>query len=168
MAVGALSVQYVLNSMSNADRSIAEFVEAMGIRFSAQAGTPPMTGRVLGWLLVCDPPAQTAAELARALEASKGSISTATRMLERIRLVERVTRPGERVARFVVRTEAWPERMRDTQELRAFRDVLRQGVQALADAPAERRGRLRELDEFYAWAEQRLPALWDEWRARER
>ena len=154
--------------MITSEQAIAEFVEAMGIRFSSEAGTPPMTGRVLGWLLVCDPPAQTAAQLASALGASKGSISTATRMLERTRLIERVRLPSERVDRFLIRPEGWTERLRRTEELRAFREVMRKGLEALADAPTERRARLRELDEFYAWTEARLPTLWEEWRRRKR
>lgn len=49
-----------------------------------------MVGRALGWLLVCEPPEQSAAELAETLQASKGSISTATRVLLRLGFIERV------------------------------------------------------------------------------
>ena len=32
----------------------------------------PMAGRMWGWLLICEPPEQTAADLAEALQASRG------------------------------------------------------------------------------------------------
>ena len=96
---------------------------------------PRMTGRVLGWLLVCDPVEQTAAELAEALDASKGSISGATGMLVRARLVDRLHIRGERADRFRVRPDAWDDAVRD-QTVGQVRELIAVGLGALADAPA--------------------------------
>src|SRR5438445_13508540 len=71
----------------------------------ATEGLPRMAGRILGLLLVCEPPERTAAELARELHASAGSISTMTRLLERAQLIERVSRAGERADRFRITPE---------------------------------------------------------------
>ena len=90
-----------------------------------------MTGRVLGWLLVCDPVEQTAAQLAEALEASAGSISGATGMLVRAGLVDRMHIRGERADRFRLRPEAWDEQVRD-QGIAEARALLAQGLEALA------------------------------------
>ena len=68
-----------------------------------------MTGRVLLWLLVCEPAEQTAAQLAEALQASTGTISTGTRMLERMRLAERSHVRGERADRPRIRPGAWDD-----------------------------------------------------------
>ncbi|MBA3470937.1 MAG: hypothetical protein H0T53_14985 [Herpetosiphonaceae bacterium] len=57
-----------------------QFVEKVGLLYE-QVGLQRMAGRILGWLLICDPPAQSAADLAAALDASKGSISGITRQL---------------------------------------------------------------------------------------
>jgi len=59
----------------------AAFVEEMG-QYLSSVGMTPMAGRMLAWLLICDPAEQTAAELADALRASRGAISTAARSLE--------------------------------------------------------------------------------------
>jgi DNA-binding transcriptional regulator GbsR (MarR family) len=142
---------------------IHAFVEAIGVQLESQSGLPRMAGRVIGWLLICDPPEPSAAELGQALGASAGSISTTTRLLVRVRLVERTRQPGERVDRFRIRPEAWAEAMRRDDQMRAFRAVLRQGLDALAAEPAERRARLEEMDTIYAWWEQRLPSLWEEY-----
>ena len=79
------------------------------ILLEMEAGAARMVGRVLGWLLVCEPPEQSAADLAQALRASKGSISTATRVLLRTGLIERVRVRGERFDRFVAKPEGWDE-----------------------------------------------------------
>jgi len=47
-------------------------------------------------LLICDPPQQSSAELAEALDLSAGSVSSATRMLENGGLIRRAAAPGRR------------------------------------------------------------------------
>ena len=42
------------------------FVEEVGLLFE-HAGLPRMAGRILGWLLICDPPHQSPGELAEVL-----------------------------------------------------------------------------------------------------
>jgi len=144
---------------------IERFVEELGMRFELEAGAPRMVGRVFGWLLVCEPPEQSAAELAERLQASKGSISTATRLLLRMGLIERVRLRGERFDRFIARPEAWDEYLWREDQFSAPRRVLRLGLEALGDEPATRRARLEELDSIYAWWEQRLPKLREEYLA---
>ncbi|MGI8712845.1 MAG: GbsR/MarR family transcriptional regulator [Solirubrobacteraceae bacterium] len=146
------------------DEELWKFVDAMGVWMAKSYAMPQMTGRVLGWLLVCDPVEQTAAELAQELDASKGSISGATGMLVRGKLVDRLHIRGERADRFRIRPEAWDDQVRDQASNESARAVLAQGLEALAGEPAGRRARLEELDVFYAWWQSRLPALWDEWQ----
>ena len=145
------------------DEPLWQFVDATGEWWSKAYGLPRMTGRVLGWLLVCDPSEQTAAQLAEALEASKGSISGATGMLIRAGLVERLHVRGERADRFRIRPEAWDEQIQDPRVGQA-RGVIAQGLEALAGEPPVRRARLEELDALYAWWQDRMPALAQEWR----
>jgi DNA-binding transcriptional regulator GbsR (MarR family) len=147
------------------DAEVDRFMEELGVLLEFEIGTPRMVGRTLGWLLVCDPPEQSAAELAEMLHASKGSISTATRVLLRQGFIERVRFRGERFDRFMARPEAWDDFFWRTEQFEAPRRVLRLGLDALADEPAERRARLEELDALYAWWEQRLPKLREEWLA---
>jgi DNA-binding MarR family transcriptional regulator len=141
-----------------------EFVDATGVWISKSYGMPQMTGRVLGWLLVCDPVEQTAAQLAEALDASKGSISGATGMLVRARLVDRLHVRGERADRFRLRPEAWDEQVRDQPATDEARTLLARGLEALAGEPPARRARLEELDAFCAWYQSRGQTLWDEWQ----
>ena len=43
----------------------SRFIEEMG-QFLGGYGMTPMAGRMWGWLLLCDPPEQTAAQIAEA------------------------------------------------------------------------------------------------------
>ena len=144
------------------DTDLWQFVDGIGDLVSRSYGLPRMTGRVLGWLLVCDPPEQTAAQLAEALDASKGAISGATRMLVRARLVDRSHVRGERADRFRVRPDAWDDQIRD-ESLERARRLIAAGLEALAGAPPARRARLEELDTFYAWYQTKIPELLAEW-----
>jgi hypothetical protein len=140
-----------------------QFIDATGEWMSKSYGVPRMTGRTLAWLLVCDPPEQTAAQLAEALGASKGSISGATGMLVRAGLVDRLHVRGERAERFRVRPGAWDDQVREQGAAQA-RALFAQGLEALAGEPASRRDRLEELDALYAWYQSRMPALFEEWQ----
>jgi hypothetical protein len=145
------------------EEALWEFVDRTGAWLAKTYGTPRMIGRVLAWLLVCDPVEQTAAQLAEELGASKGSISAATGTLVRMRLVDRLHVRGERADRFRVRPEAWDEQVRDPGVEQA-RTLLGLGLQALDQAPPARRARLEELDAFYAFYQSRMDSLWNEWQ----
>ncbi len=145
--------------------AIERFVEELGIQLELEAGLPRMVGRTLGWLLVCEPAEQSAAELAELLQASKGSVSTATRTLLRMGLIGRLRLPGERSDRFRVQPEAWDEFFWRDEQFTAPRRILRIGLEALAGETPARRARLQELDAMYAWWEKRMPRLREEYLA---
>ena len=56
------------------------FVEDLGL-LALDLGTPRANVRVLGWMVVCDPPEQSAQDIQAGLKLSAGSVSAATRML---------------------------------------------------------------------------------------
>jgi hypothetical protein len=139
------------------------FIDAAGDWASKSYGLPRMTGRVFAWLLVCDPAEQTAAQIGEALDASQGSISGATGTLVRFGLVDRLHIRRERADRFRIRPDVWDGQIRDPGAAEA-RALVAQGLAALAGEPASRRARLEEMDALYAWYQERMPALLDEWR----
>ena len=71
----------------------SRFVEEMG-QVLASYGMTPMAGRMWGWLMICEPAEQTAAEIAEALHASRGAISGTARLLANAGLIRRSTRRG--------------------------------------------------------------------------
>jgi DNA-binding transcriptional regulator GbsR (MarR family) len=140
------------------------FVEELALGFERQ-GLFRMAGRVIGWLLICDPPEQTFNQLAEVLQASKGSISTAMKFLVPSGIVERVSRPGERRDYYRCRPDAWYDLAREqSAQYRELRLLAERGLAQLADAPAARRERLQAMHDFYTWLEREMPALWERWR----
>ena len=82
------------------------FVEEMGGLVLVH-GTPRGLMRVLAWMVVCEPPEQTAADIQKELTLSAGSVSTSLRMLGDIGMVERVARPGDRHIYYRLWDEGW-------------------------------------------------------------
>ena len=138
---------------------IRRLIEDFGILYG-KWGLPRMVGRILGWLLICDPPHQTAAQLAEAVGASKGSISTSVHMLEKSLLVEKIGIPGERSLFYRIRRESWAELMK--AKIGAMIEMRKLAERGLAIIPLENeelRTRLTEMRDFYKFFELALPAI---------
>ncbi len=78
------------------------FADHVGRFYARQYSFPPMAGRLLGYLLVCDPPQQTIDELGDALLASRSAITGAVKLLEGYGVARRTRVAGERVDRVSV------------------------------------------------------------------
>src|SRR4029450_13459893 len=87
------------------------FIEEMG-QFLGGSGMTPMAGRKWGWLLLCDPPEQTAAQIADALGASRGAISGTARILTSAGFIRRTKKRGDRREYFSSPPEALDPRLR--------------------------------------------------------
>jgi DNA-binding transcriptional regulator GbsR (MarR family) len=141
-----------------------KFVEEVGIVFE-QTGLPRMAGRIFGRLMLCDPPYQSPSQLVAALIASRGSISTMTRLLVQLGVIERFCLPGERQTYFQISANAWKHLTGHglADEIRLFRQLADHGLAILADKKPVSRRWLEEMRDIYAFLEKELPALWQRW-----
>src|SRR5258707_750396 len=121
------------------------FADHMGRFYARRYAFPPMAGRVLGYLLVCDPPAQTIAELSDALLASRSAITGALDVLERIHVIRRSRAAGERMDRVQVDFSSAQARGFDVTEYQELGELAREGLQVVIDASPGRRAMLLEL-----------------------
>jgi DNA-binding transcriptional regulator GbsR (MarR family) len=139
------------------------FVEEFGIAFE-QIGMPRMAGRILGWLFISDPPHQSTDQLAEALMASKGSISTVTRLLIQIGLIERISLPGVRHDYFRIRPGALQHQLKQgVEQVAMFRKLAERGLELMeGKAPLARQG-LEEMRDMYAFFEREFPSLLERW-----
>ena len=134
------------------EAQLRALVERFGLLFE-NTGAARIAGRVLGWLLLCDPPEQSQPELADALGASKGSISTSLRYLTELGLVERISLPGERRDYYRVGDDAWPRLLeRRLRLLVSVREAADDGV-ALLGPRTRRSRRLRTISAVYSTIE---------------
>ncbi|MFI6741577.1 GbsR/MarR family transcriptional regulator [Nonomuraea sp. NPDC050451] len=108
-----------MSTQDGPDREqVLEWVERVAAFVSAEWGLAPITGRVLGWLMACDPPAQTASDIADAIGASRASLTTNMHLLTSIKLIRRFRKPGERNVYYQIEDDAWSKVIR--QKLAAF------------------------------------------------
>ena len=137
----------------------ATFVEAMG-QFLGSSGMTPMAGRMWGWLLICEPPEQSAANLALELQASRGSISGTARLLTTAGLIQRTTRRGDRREYFSVPAGGF-EALFDTAmaAYARFNRLTARGLALMSDRPSTARVRLQEVHDIYAFLEREFPSL---------
>ena len=141
-----------------------QFAEEVGIVFE-QTGMPRMAGRILGWLLISDPPHQSTEQITKALMASKGSISTMTRLLIQIGLIERLSLPGVRRDYFRLRSDAWQHMIGRglTEEIKMVRQLAERGLELLGDKTPVTKNWLEEMRDVYTFLEHEFPTLLERW-----
>jgi hypothetical protein len=139
------------------------FAEDLAL-YLEQDGILRMAGRILGWLLVADPPTQSMGELAKALQASKGSISTMTQLLIHLGLVERVSLPGHRRTYYRVDSGAWQRMiMAKMPSITGMRQLAEHGLELIGPANPQRRQRLEAMRDLYAFFEREMRILLEHW-----
>ena len=150
----------------NSNRQVEEqnFVEEVGITFE-QTGMPRMAGRILGCLLIADPPHQSVDDLTNALMASKGSISTMTRFLIQVGLIERLSLPGVRHTYFRFQPHAWRHMMKRglEDEITMFHHIAKRGLELTETKTLLTRQWLEEMLDVYSFLEREFPALLERW-----
>ncbi|AWS43210.1 GbsR/MarR family transcriptional regulator [Streptosporangium sp. 'caverna'] len=105
------------------------WVEQVATFCSEAWGLAPITGRILGWLLICDPPEQSVGDIADAIGASRASMTSNMRLLTSIGLVRRQTRLGERTAYYHIEDDAFEKVVRRRlAAFAAFGDIAEEGV----------------------------------------
>ncbi|MCX5999189.1 MAG: MarR family transcriptional regulator [Chloroflexi bacterium] len=124
------------------------FIEDVGL-YVERYGLSRMAGRVLGWLLICDPAQQSMEDLSRTLGASKGSISTVTRILIQIGLIERV---GELVKQSVA-------------SIAGIHELSERGLRLIEGHNRKPATQLLEnIRDMSAYLEKELPAALQRWQ----
>ncbi len=138
-----------------------QFVEKIEAFFATQH-LPRMAGRLLGWLLICDPPAQSAKAIGEALAMSKGTISTITRQLMQMGLVEKVGQIGVRGEFYRIRPQASEQILLARQaEFAQLYDLSLQGLELLKNDLPEARQRMLELNRMSGMAVEEISRLVD-------
>ncbi len=129
-------------------------------QFLGSIGMTPMSGRMWGWLLICEPAEQTAADVAAALHASRGAISGTARLLAAAGLIRRTTRPGDRREYFSAPPQALDSMLSSAGAIyRQMREIAERGLAATADRPPAARDRLQEFHDVISFVEQEVPRV---------
>ena len=142
------------------------FADHMGRFYARRYAFPPMVGRLLGYLAVCDPREQTIGQLAEALLASRSAITGAVKVLEASHVVRRTRPAGERMDRVGIDLTSPQALGMDVTEYEELRELAHEGLEVLRDAPPERRAVLLEMAALADFLVEQMPRLQQEWEAR--
>ena len=144
------------------DDKILQYADRMG-RYNAQRhGLPPVMGRVVGYLSVCEPMEQSINDIADALLTSRSAVNNALKLLETQKLIKR-TRPAGTRADLISLNPISMESGFDAAEYKELADLAREGLELLKDASPERRASLEATASLGDFLAERLPRLYDEW-----
>ncbi|RBQ13917.1 transcriptional regulator [Spongiactinospora rosea] len=115
--------------------------------YLARDGVPPIAGRTLGWLMVCDPPEQSAGQITEAIGASRASLTSSLRLLTGMGFLTWRTRPGERTIYYRLADNAFALVVRQQiAGIAAFLQIARAGEDLIGPDP-----RLKQAEATFAW-----------------
>ncbi len=140
-----------------------QFIQAVGV-FCEELHLPRMSGLILGYLLICDPPYQKAKELLEAVGGSKGSISSMTRLLMHAGLIERTSIIGKRGTYYRTKTGSLTDLLKMRMLFfKNMRELAEQGLNIIDDSSTTQYKRLKEIHDLYSFFENEWPALLERW-----
>jgi DNA-binding transcriptional regulator GbsR (MarR family) len=149
--------------LNRIDEVKTRFIERMG-QILESDGLTRIAGRIFGHLLLSAEP-QSLEDLATALQASKGSISQDTRLLERLGALERVTRAGDRRVFYQIGDRMMQRMIALRMErIEQVRQAMQEGLEAAADETV--RTRLNDFVDFHSYMLATMREALEGWRAR--
>lgn len=142
----------------------SDFIEQFGL-LTEMDGLPRIAGRIMALLLLSDEP-RDASEIGDRLQVSHGSVSTNTRLLENLGILERVSVPGDRRLRFRITADPYGRLLAGhLQRQRRIKDLITDTVARLPARDAAARQRLARTAQFYALTIGTTEQIVEQWRA---
>jgi DNA-binding MarR family transcriptional regulator len=139
------------------------FCDHLGRFYAERYGFPPVAGRLIGYLYVCEPAQQSINDIAEALLTSRSAINNAVKMLETQKLIHR-SRPAGTRADLISLNPLGRENLGfDPTEYLQMAILAREGLELLGNASSERRQALEVVISLNDFLAERLPQLYEEW-----
>ena len=164
-AICVIIAIYVYSVFMSNDAEIT-FADHVGRFYARRYAFPPMVGRLLGYLAVCDPPEQSIGDLAEALLASRSAIAGAVKVLETMRTIRRSRAAGERMDRVRIDLSSPQAMGMDITEYEEMRDLALEGLELLRDASVERRAVLVEMSALADLVFEEMRTIQQRWKER--
>lgn len=153
---------YVYTEAMDRDKVLV-FCDHLGRFYAERYGFPPVAGRLIGYLYVCEPAQQTINEIAETLLTSRSAINNAVKTLETQKLICR-SRPAGTRADLISLNPLGRENLGfDPTEYQQMASLAREGIELLGNASPERRQALEVVISLNDFLAERLPQLYGEW-----
>jgi DNA-binding transcriptional regulator GbsR (MarR family) len=138
-----------MNAMKTSNLSATkELVEKIGVFFE-KTGFQPAMGRIVGLLLISDPPYKTFDQIKQSLRLSKGAVSNALNVLISREFIDYLTMAGDRKRYFQLRVPLVLSYFQKQFERQAeFRELLREVLEVRSHEYPNYNTGLNEICEF--------------------
>jgi DNA-binding transcriptional regulator GbsR (MarR family) len=147
--------------------AVVRFIERLGLHTETE-GLPRIAGRIMALLLVERDPC-TFDDIARRLRVSRGSVSTNTRLLETLGMIERITLPGDRHDHFQLSQDRFGKLLQGyVERMGRMVHILDEAVAEIPKSNKIAHGRLSEMSRFYHFAIERTNRNLADWRTEAR
>ena len=141
-----------------------QLIEKFGGFIEKNGGLPRIAGRIFGYLLICDPPEQTAGQVIERLSIAKSSFSTMIRLLLATNLIEETSKPGERARYYKLKEQAYEDMLlKQLQSFSSIRVLFHEAKVLLKNKDSSVKKRVYEIDRLYGFLEEEMPLLIDKW-----
>jgi DNA-binding transcriptional regulator GbsR (MarR family) len=154
-----------IKNMTNVQLTQAqkELIERMGV-FYEQHGVPPMEGRIMSLLIVCDEPELTFDQIRELLGVSKSATSSALNMLLLTQRVVYKTKPGDRKRYFTSNIVEWQESFTENfQKFFGVIKIMKEALNQRTPNTPEFNGQMAEFIEFIEYLSIEFPRLYLDW-----
>ncbi|AEA45711.1 hypothetical protein Fluta_3744 [Fluviicola taffensis DSM 16823] len=140
-----------------------ELIERMGV-FYEQHGVPPMEGRIMSLLVVCDEPELTFDQIRELLGISKSTTSSALNMLQLTQRVIYKTKPGDRKRYFTSNIAQWQEGFAENfQKFFGVIKIMKEALNQRTTITTEFNKQMAEFIEFIEYLSIEFPKLYMDW-----
>lgn len=141
------------------------FADHVARIYAEKYGFAPVTGRVIGYLSVCQPMEQSINDIADTLLTSRSAINGALKTLDGMKLIQRTRPAGTRADLVSLNPRDWRDTGFQADEYVQMAALAREGLELLKDATPERREPLEMMASMNDFLAERLPQLYNEWVA---
>ena len=139
-------------------------VERIGVVFE-KSGMSPVAARIIGLLMMAEPPYLTLEEITEAIRASKSSVSNALKFLQSEGLIEYITFSGDRRRYFQLYPTTWLEVLQQRiATIAPFREILLETVNMRSDQYPQFNQSLLDICDLYGAFEQGVNKIIDDWK----
>ncbi|MDX2305005.1 MAG: hypothetical protein NW226_19495 [Microscillaceae bacterium] len=145
------------------ENKIRQLVERIGIVCDKE-GYPPLAGRLLGCLMLAEPPYKTFDEIVEFLHASKSAVSNTIKFLESQHMVDYITFSGDRRRYFRLKVETWPQVVQASVEnLGEMKEKFKEALQIRSNQYPEFNEGLKDVVLLYEIILDIFPQVLERW-----
>lgn len=146
------------------NNQIDNFIEKFALNLEKNTRLPHAGGKIFAYLLICDPPEQTAKQIINELEISKSSFSYMIRLLIESQIVQEINKKGIRSRHYKIKENGYDFLfLKKLQGLYETRLILEEGISLLNES-GNANERIQNVHELYSFFEEEMILLDKKWK----